>query len=78
MKKLTGILCILFFFLMIGIHAQGPGDPPPPPSGGHGSTGNQPAGGGAPVGNGMLILPALAIGYGIKKIYDHRKKKLLD
>ena len=38
-------------------------DPPPPP-GGHGETGDQPAGGGAPLSGGIGFLVALAAGYG--------------
>lgn len=72
MKKL---LFLLFFTLTIGyqINAQSP--PPPPPSG-HGSTGNQPSGGNAPIGGGLLILLTLAAGYGGKKVYDFKKQNL--
>ncbi|MEA3446462.1 MAG: hypothetical protein U9R19_17240 [Bacteroidota bacterium] len=38
-------------------------DPPPPP-GGHGETGDQPAGGGAPLSGGIGFLIALAAAYG--------------
>lgn len=79
LKRILTITAILFLqvsFLM----AQGPGDPPPPPpGGGHGSnTNEEPGGGGAPIGNGLFILSLLAAGYGAKKLYDHKKKKLLD
>lgn len=42
------------------------GDPPPPP-GEHGQNGNQPPGGGAPVGEGLIVLLLLSTGYGMKK-----------
>lgn len=51
---------------------------PDPPSGGHGQDGNRPAGGEAPIGGGLLILLGLGAGYGVKKLYDWKKKKLLD
>lgn len=51
--------------LASGVFAQ---VPPPPPSG-HGSGGNVPAGGGAPVGSGIGILLALGAAYGGRKVY---------
>jgi len=48
--------------------------PPPPPSGGHGESGNQPAGNGAPIGSGLFILLGLGAAYGGKKVWDFRKK----
>jgi hypothetical protein len=50
-------------------------DPPPPPSGGHGSGGNQVPGGGAPIGEGLLILTALGAGYGWKKWHSIKIQK---
>jgi len=50
--------------------------PPPPPTSNHGSAGNAPPGGGdggAPVGDGLFFLIALAGLYGTKKLYDSRK-----
>jgi len=45
---------------------------PPPPNGGDTPEqgGNTPVGGGAPIGGGLLILVALGVGYGTKKVYD--------
>lgn len=48
-------------------------DPPPPPSGGHGQAGNQ-GGGAAPLGGGIALLLTMGAGYGVKRIYDARKK----
>ena len=39
-----------------------------------GGTAGAPAGGGAPIGGGMLILLSLALGYGAKKFYEIRRK----
>ncbi len=60
---------ILFF--NVNLMAQ---DPPPPPPEGHGQTGNQPPGGGVPVGSGLFILLALGAAYGGKKVLDFRKR----
>ena len=50
---------------------------PPPPASNHGSAGNAPPGGGgdggAPVGDGLIFMVAMAGLYGGKKIYDARK-----
>lgn len=64
-KKLQFIisLCALFLILNFAtpVVAQ---DPPPPPT--HGETGNVP-GGGAPVGEGLVILVALGAAYSWKR-----------
>jgi len=51
-------------------------DPPPPPT--HGEVGDIPAGGGAPVGEGALILAALGAAYGGYKWYQYRKTKIAE
>ena len=69
MKKiltLTAILMISVFSLL----AQAPPAPPNDPS--NGGTGG-PVGGGAPIGSGLVLLIAMAAGYGGKKVYDARK-----
>ena len=69
MKKLITILVLMF---TIGIlSAQTP--PPPPNDPSNGNT-NGPVGGGAPVGSGIVLLIAMAAGYGGKKVGDARKK----
>jgi len=40
----------------------------------HGSTHDEPNGGGAPIGGGVLILLGLGVAYGGKKYYDFRQK----
>ena len=44
-------------------------DPPPPPPLEHGQNGDQPPGGGAPIGSGLFILLGLSAAYAGKKIY---------
>lgn len=66
-KKLqfTISLCALFLILNFAtpLAAQ---DPPPPPPPSHGEGGNVP-GGGAPIGEGLVILVALGAAYGWKR-----------
>lgn len=47
--------------------------PPDPGSGGPGE-GDKPVGGGSPIGGGLIIMAAMAAGYGSKKLYDARKR----
>ena len=76
MKAIFKILTITIFLLVSAI-AMGDSPPPPPPGGGQGGTGNVP-GGGAPIGSGLIILMALGAGYGAKKVYSFRKRKLAE
>lgn len=72
MKKLSKFLIVLAFLVMPLFSTQViAGDPPPPPD--PGSGGDIP-GGGAPIGGGLLILLSLSAGYGLKKLYDARRK----
>ena len=61
---------ILVFTIGI-LSAQTP--PPPPNDPSNGNT-NGPVGGGAPIGSGVVLLIAMAAGYGGKKVYDSRRK----
>ena len=49
---------------------------PTPPSGDKGSNNNGVPGGGAPIGSGMVLLIAMAAGYGGKKVFDLGEEKL--
>jgi hypothetical protein len=65
---------ILLAFLVIAFVFANPilaGEPPPPPP--PGSEGDVP-GGGASIGGGLLVLLSLSAGYGLKKLYDARRK----
>ncbi|MCF6170254.1 MAG: hypothetical protein L3J31_03165 [Bacteroidales bacterium] len=71
-KKITGLLILILFLSPLAqLMAQGP----PPPPGGSG-TGDEPIGGNAPIGSGLIILTALGIVYGGKKLYDLRKEAI--
>jgi len=50
-----------------------PGDPG---VGGPGGGGGGPIGGSAPIGSGLVMLLAMGLGYGAKKVYDFRKASL--
>lgn len=71
-KKL--ILVAVFSLFMVVAFGQ---NPPPPPGGGSGSgnnSGNQ-LGGNAHIGGGVLILLALGMAYGGKRLYDAKKAR---
>jgi hypothetical protein len=71
MKTIKYTILIALFTLVIN---TGFGQVPPPPPDSHGQGGNQPAGGGAPIGSGLGILLALGAAYGGKKVWDYRRK----
>jgi len=66
-KKLKFTISLFALLLVLNLASPVFGEdpaPPPPPS--HGETGNVP-GGGAPIGEGMVILVALGAAYGWKR-----------
>jgi len=73
MKKIIQVLTFVAYIMVPFILSA---QPQPWDPGVGGGEGNNPVGGGAPIGGGLLILLSLAIGYGSKKIYDARKKVL--
>ena len=71
MKTIKQIITGAFFLLFsLGVLAQGPPNPPD----GHGETGDQEAGGGAPIGSGLVIMTVLSAAYGGKKAFDNKRK----
>ncbi len=74
-KILNQTFALLFFFAISNsIYAQDPpSDPPPLP--GHGQSGNQPPGGGTPIGSGLILLVAMGLGYGLKKYNDNKREQ---
>lgn len=75
-KVFLTVLILTVFSLQIAT-AQSPA---PPNNNGSNPTGggNTPVGGGAPVGGGLLILIGMAGVYGGYKIYQRKRKSLLD
>lgn len=49
-------------------------DEPPPPPPPHGQGGDWEPGGPAPVGNGTIFLIVLGVAYGLKQVYQQRRK----
>jgi hypothetical protein len=80
MKNIANTLkvaLIVTLFTGWGLVAMAQGPPPPPgggPNNGHGATGDQPAGGGAPIGSAVALMVGLFGAYGAKKVWDGRKK----
>jgi hypothetical protein len=73
MKKKIILFVAMLLYVCIAEIAYSQPHPPPPPSGGHDNSGNQPSGG-APIGDGMLILIALGSAYAAKKNITMRKE----
>jgi len=71
-NTVTGLL--LGLLVSVGSDAFAQGAPPPPPNGGHGQSGDLPAGGDAPIGGGLAILLVLGAAYAGKKAYDAHKE----
>ncbi len=76
MKKIIKILSATVFILMASalfssLNAQ----PNPGQNGNGGNVGGPPIGGGAaPLGSGIVMMAVLAVGYGVRKVYDARKE----
>ncbi|HZK08847.1 MAG TPA: hypothetical protein VFC92_11685 [Bacteroidales bacterium] len=68
MKNFINIFRISLVALVISFAVPlfGQNGNPPPPPGGHGGNTNVP-GGGAPIGEGLLVLATLAAAYGVRK-----------
>lgn len=69
MKKII-LLTVFAAISSFALFTQTPPPPPDNPSNG----GNDPVGGGAPVGSGIVILITMSAGYGAKKMYDFMNK----
>ncbi len=69
-KSIASIILLTGLMLSFPAFAD---DPPPPPT--HGEVGDIP-GGGAPIGEGLLILAVLGAAYGGYKWYKYHKAKV--
>ena len=67
-RSISVFIRIIFFLTFFVAVSPAIADPPFPPAQ-HGNGGNQPAGGGAPIGDGMFLLLALSAAYGTRKAY---------
>ena len=77
MKNILSILAFILLFVLSTSVAladegdnRGPGDPGGEP------TGEEPLGGGAPIGGGTIMLLAMGVAYGGKKLYNMKKEDL--
>ena len=75
MKKIL-MLSIVLMISGFSLLAQAP--PVPPSSANNGGTSGPVGGGGAPIGSGIVLLISLAAGYGGKKVYDLKKRSMID
>ena len=72
--KVLASTLMVFVAITFATSAFAQNPPPPPGEGAHGSNQDWPAGGGAPIDGGLLILAALGGVYGIRKYVSSRRK----
>jgi len=73
MKSIIRLTVISFVFsLVFLIPASVNADPPGMP-GSHGTNGDAPPGGGAPIGSGVAFFIAMSAAYGGKKVYSFKQ-----
>ena len=74
MDTMKAGICMLLLLLLhlLWLPAVYPQAPPPPPAM-HGSNGNQPAGNGAPIGSGIVLLAGLFASYGVVRYRNSGK-----
>ncbi len=77
MKKVFKVLVVSAFLLAGPIFLSAQPQPNDPGAGG-GTVGSGPIGGAAPIGGGLIIMLTLGAAYGARKVYNIRKKSLLD
>ena len=76
MKKAIRIVLLTVFFITFTVALNSLIGQPMPGGDPSGGGTNPPVGGYAPVGSGLIMLIAMAAGYGTRKIYSARKKIL--
>jgi len=76
MKKAIRIVLLTVFFITFTVALNSLIGQPMPGGDPSGGGTNPPVGGDAPVGSGLIMLIAMAAGYGTRKIYNARKKIL--
>ncbi len=76
MKKNIKILITIMLILVSLVNSHMLFSQVPDPPGNHGNNNNVPAGGGAPIGSGLVILLSLGVAYGGKKLYKMRLSKI--
>ena len=76
MKKAIKIVLLTVFFITFTVALNSLIGQPMPGGDPSGGGVNPPVGGYAPIGSGLIILLAMGVGYGTKKVYNARKKIL--
>jgi hypothetical protein len=76
MKKAIRIVLLTVFFITFTVAINSLIGQPMPGGDPSGGGSNPPVGGYAPIGSGVIMLIAMAAGYGTRKIYNARKKIL--
>ena len=69
MQKMIRLTVISFVFSLVFLIPTGVNADPPGMPGSHGSSGDAPPGGGAPIGSGLALIITLSAAYGGKKVY---------
>jgi hypothetical protein len=72
MKKAILNLILVGLLIIVPVIITSASSPPPPPPGP--GTGEEPIGGAAPIGSGLVLLISMGAAYGAKKVYNARKK----
>jgi len=72
MKKAILNLILVGLLIIVPVIIVSASSPPPPPPGP--GTGEDPIGGAAPIGSGLVLLISMGAAYGAKKVYNARKK----
>jgi len=75
MKKSLGVILLMFMLCVVLVSTMYGSAPPPPPDPPDPGGGGVPIGG-SPIAEGVMILVALALGYGGRKLYNEHKRKI--
>jgi hypothetical protein len=70
-NNIIGLFLVLTLFFAASVTFAQTDAPPPP---GHGTSTQNVPGGGAPVGEGVVLLIAMGAAYGARKVYSMRRK----
>lgn len=73
-KNIRHIIILVILVCLPAFISSVYADQPPDPGGGPG--GGDPVGGGSPLGGGLIMMFALGLAYGSKKVFSSRKKLL--
>lgn len=77
MKRSIARLILIFTLVVAPVfECLAPPPPPPGPPAGVGPRKNETYIGGVPIASGMVILVALGLGYGARKYYNARKRRI--